>query len=141
MPSGPVLLKTLLLALATHGLSAENVTPWRGWVVFKEFARSVAEAPDPGVSVQIARDDANETVSLIFLRQVVEPAEDWLEPIGGVVCEMTFRQNIRRLPEFDAWSFEAAGFDRFVDTVESRADFQELTVSKPLHSSVYWLEA
>jgi hypothetical protein len=140
MTSGPVLLKTLLLALATHGLSAESVTPWRGWLVFKDFARSVAEAPDPGVSVQIARDDAKETVSLLFVRQVVETTDDWLEPLGGVVCEITFRQSSRRLPEFDVWSFEAPSFERFADIVEGSADFQQLAVMKPLNSAVYWLE-
>ncbi|HEX9085047.1 MAG TPA: hypothetical protein VF836_09935 [Gemmatimonadaceae bacterium] len=140
MTSGPVLLKTFLLALASHGLAAETVTPWRGWVVFKDYVRSVAEAPDPGVSVQIARDDVDGTVSLIFVRQVVEPIDDWLEPIGGVVCETTFPQGDRRLPEFDVWSFDAPSFDRFVDIVESSADFQELALNKPLKSSVYWLE-
>lgn len=66
MTNGPVLLKTFLMALAAHGLAAESVTPWRGWVVFKDYVRSVAEAPDPGVSVQIARDDSDGTISLTF---------------------------------------------------------------------------
>jgi hypothetical protein len=140
MTSGPVLLKTLLVALAAHGLAAETVTPWRGWVVFKDYVRSVAEVPDPGVSAQITREDSDGTVSLIFLRQVVEQVDDWLEPIGGVVCEMTFRQDERRLPEFDAWSFDAPNFDRFIDIVESRAGFQQLALTKPLESFVYWLE-
>jgi hypothetical protein len=140
MTSGPVLLETLLLALAAHGLVAETVTPWRGWVVFKDYVLSVAEVPDPGVSVQTTRDDLDGTVSLIFLRQVVEQVNDWLEPIGGVVCEITFQQGDKRLPEFDVWSFDAPNFDRFVDIVESSADFQKLALSKPLESSVYWLE-
>ena len=140
MTSGPVLLKTLLLALAAHGLAAETVTPWRGWVVFKDYVRSVAEAPDPGVSVQIARDDPDGTVSLIFVRQVVEPINDWLEPIGGVVCEITFEQDDRRLPEFDVWSFDYPNLDRFLESVENGADFQKLALTKPLNSSVYWLE-
>jgi hypothetical protein len=140
MTSGPVLLKTLLVALAAHGLAAETVTPWRGWVVFKEYVRSVAEVPDPGVSVQMTRDDRDETVSLIFLRQVVEPVNDWLEPVGGVVCEITFQQSHKRLPEFDVWSFDAPSFDRFADIVESSVDFQKLALSKPLGSSVYWIE-
>lgn len=139
--NGPVLLKTFLIALAAHGLAAETVTPWRGWVVFKDYVRSVAEAPDPGVSVQIAKDDGDGTISLIFVRQVVEPVNDRLEPIGGVVCEITFPQRERLLPEFELWSFEAPSFARFVDMVESNADFQELALSKPLESSVYWLEA
>jgi hypothetical protein len=128
------------VALAAHGLAAETVTPWRGWVVFKDYVRSVAEVPDPGVSVQITRDDLEGTVSLIFLRQVVEQVDDWLEPTGGVVCEMIFQQSDRRLPEFDAWSFDAPNFDRFVDVVESSADFQKLALTKPLMSLVYWLE-
>jgi hypothetical protein len=140
MKSGPILLNTLLLAIAAHGLSPEALTPWRGWVLFKEYARSVAESPDPGVSVQISRDDADGTVSLIFVRQVVEPAEDWLAPIGGVVCEITFQQGEKRMPESDVWSFEAPNFDRFVDIVEGSAAFQELAVTRPLASSVYWLE-
>jgi hypothetical protein len=140
MTSGPVLLKTLLIALAAHGLTAESVTPWRGWVVFKEYVRSVAEVPDPGVSVQITRDDGDETVSLIFLRQVVEPVNDWLEPIGGVVCEITFRLGKTRLLERDIWSFDAPSFDRFADLVESSADFQKLALTKPFESSVYWIE-
>ena len=140
MTSGPVLLKTLLLALAAHGLAAEAVTPWRGWVVFKDYVRSVAEVPDPGVSVQISRDDLNGTVSLIFLRQVVEQVDDWLEPIGGVVCEITFRLGSTRLLERDIWSFDAPNFDRFADLVESSADFQKLALTKPFESSVYWIE-
>ena len=140
MTSGPVLLKALLLALASHGLAADSVTPWRAWVVFKEYARSVAEAPDPGVSVQIARDDERETISLIFMRQVVERQDDWLEPIGGVVCEIELRQDVKRVSEFDLWSFDARDFDRFVDTVESAVDFEKLVLTKPLRSSVYWLE-
>lgn len=108
--------------------------------MFKEYVRSVAESPDPGVSVQIVRDDAEGIVSLIFVRQVVEPIEDWLDPIGGVVCEITFRQGNKRMPEWDTWSFQAPNFDRFVDTVEGSAAFQKLSVTTPLVSSVYWLE-
>jgi methylase of polypeptide subunit release factors len=100
----------------------------------------VAEAPDPGVSVQIARDDDAGTVSLIFMRQVVEQVEDWLEPIGGVVCEITFQQGDERMLEFDVWSFDAANFDRFVDIVESSVDFEKFVLAKRQRSSVYWLE-
>ncbi len=74
------------------------------------------------------------------MRQVVEPIGDWLEPVGGVVCEITFRQGVRRMPEWEAWSFEAPSFDRFVDRVEGSAAFQELAVGAPLYSSVYWIE-
>jgi hypothetical protein len=107
MRSGQILLETLLLAIAAHGLTPETLTPWRGWILFKEYVRSVAESPDPGVSVQISRDDADKTVSLIFVRQVVEPIDDWLEPIGGVVREITFQLGGKRLLERDVWSFDA----------------------------------
>jgi hypothetical protein len=141
MRSGPILLETLLLAIAAHGLTPETLTPWRGWVLFKEYVRSVAESPDPGVSVQISRDDANQTVSVIFLRQVVERVDDWLEPIGGVVCEITFQQGKKRLLEWDLWSFDSPTFDRFEDIVLSSYAFDDLVGTKPLVSSVYWLEA
>jgi hypothetical protein len=141
MTSGRVLLETLLLAIAAHGLTPETLTPWRGWVLFKEYVRSVAESPDPGVSVQISRDDADQTVSLIFVRQVVERVDDWLEPIGAVVCEITFEQGRKRLLEWDLWSFDSPTFERFEDVVLSSYAFDDLVGTKPLESSVYWLEA
>ncbi len=45
-PRAQYLLATLLALLATHGLGAEGLDAWRGWVVFKQFARQVAEQPD-----------------------------------------------------------------------------------------------
>jgi len=141
MRGGQVLLETLLLAIAAHDLAPDALTPWRGWVVFKEYVRNVLESPDPGVSVQIARDDTAGTVSLIFLRQVVEQSGDWLQPIGGVVCEMIFRQGRKRMYEWEAWSFEAPSFERFVDLVEDSTVFEELAVTKALQSWVYWIEA
>lgn len=140
MRAGPTLLQTLLMAIAAHGLSADSLTPWRGWLVFKQYVRSVAEAPDPGVSVQITKDDPEADISLLFVRQVVEPLEDWLEPIGGVVCEMTFKRGRRPMPDWQAWSFEAPSFDRFVDVVEGNAAFQDLVVRRPRSSAVYWVE-
>ena len=140
MRSGPLLLETLLLAIAAHGLAPEALTPWRGWVLFKEYVRSVAESPDPGVSVQIYRDDADGTVSLIFVRQVVEQVDDWLEPIGGVVCEITFQLGKKRLIEWELWSFDTPTFERFVDLFEGSAAFDVLVATKPVESSVYWLE-
>jgi hypothetical protein len=83
MRRGQILLEMLLLALAAHGLGSDGLDPWRGWVDFKQFARAVAEAPDPGVGVQVTRDEDNRTVSLFFVRQVVDSLEDWLEPTGG----------------------------------------------------------
>ena len=141
MRRGQILLEMLLLALGAYGLGPEGLDPWRGWVIFKEFARAVAEAPDPGVSVQVTRDEAEETASLVFVRQVVEVTPGWLEPAGGVVCEFTFELGPRRLPEWEAWSFETASFDRFVDLVEENPAFQDLAVRPPIRSAVYWLEA
>jgi hypothetical protein len=140
MRSGPILLETLLLAIAAHGLTPETLTPFRGWLLFKEYARSVAESPDPGVGVQISRDDAHGTVSLIFVRQVVEPVGDWLDPIGGVVCEFTFQQGKKRIAGWDLWSFEAPTFERFVSVVECSTAFEELFGARHLASSVYWLD-
>ena len=140
MRTGRILLEALLLALAAHGLTPEAVTTWRGWFVFKEYVRDAAESPDPGVSVQLFRDDSEGTVSLIFMRQVVEPIGDWLQPTGGVVCEITFRQGARRAPQWDVWSFDAPNLDRFFRLVEGSADVEELALEKPLYSSVYWIE-
>ena len=140
MLGAQVLTKALVLAIAAHGLSPDALTPWRGWLVFKEFVREEVETPDPGVSVQIARDDADGTVSLIFVRQVVEVTDDWLQPIGGVICELTFPQRSKKMPEWETWSFEAPSFERFVEFVEGTGAFQELAVSTPIRSSVYWVE-
>ena len=141
MRRGQALLEMLLFALAAHGLGREGLDPWRGWVVFKEFARAAAEAPDPGVSVQVTADPAEETASLVFVRQVVELTPGWLEPAGGVVCEFTFALGPRALRDWEAWSFETASFDRFVDLVEESLSFQDLAVRPPISSTVYWLEA
>ena len=141
MRRGQMLLEMLLLALAAHGLGAEGLDPWRGWVVFKEFARAAAEAPDPGVSVQVTADPADGTASMVFLRQVVEVTPGWLEPAGGVVCEFTFPLGPRHIRDWEAWSFEARSFDRFVDLVEESPEFQDLAVRPPIRSAVYWLEA
>ena len=140
MRRGPILLEMLLLALAAHGLGPEGLDPWRGWIVFKQFARAVAEAPDPGVSVQVTRDELDESVSMVFVRQVIDPVEDWLEPAGGVVCEFTFAVGSRHIDEWEAWSFEAASFERFVDLVEENSSFQDLVANRPVSSAVYWLE-
>jgi hypothetical protein len=140
MRSGKLLLELLLLTLASHGLASEALDPWRGWVVFKEYVRRVAEQPDPGVSVQITPDKPEKAVSVVFVRQVVEPLDDWLHPTGGVVVEFTFPLDARQLAEWDAWSFESPNFDRFVDLVEGNEAFQDLIVSQPISSSVYWIE-
>jgi len=139
--TGRVLLEMLLVALAAHGLGAEGLDPWRGWIVFKSFARAAAEAPDPGVSVQITNDPVDATTSLVFLRQVAEATPGRLTPVGGVVCEFTFDHAPRTVPDWEEWSIDAASFDRFVDRVETSLPFQELVVRKPVRSAVYWLEA
>jgi hypothetical protein len=140
MRTPKLLLELLLVTIAGHGLAPEVLNPWRGWVVFKEYARSVAEDPDPGVSVQITPNNSDDTVSLVFLRQVVEPLDDWLHPTGGVVVEFTLPGSVKRLAEWDAWSFDSPDFDRFVDLVEGSEAFQDLIVKRPLSSSVYWIE-
>jgi hypothetical protein len=57
------------------------------------------------------------------------------------VCEFTFASGPRQIREWEAWSFESASFDRFVDLVEENSSFQDLVVSRPESSAVYWLEA
>jgi hypothetical protein len=54
MRRAPQLLQLLLTLLATNGLAPEALTPWRSWVLFKQFVRTVDELPDPCVSVQIS---------------------------------------------------------------------------------------
>jgi hypothetical protein len=53
MRRAPQLLQLLLTLLAAHGLAREALAPWRSWMLFKQFVRTVDELPDPGVSVQI----------------------------------------------------------------------------------------
>jgi hypothetical protein len=132
------LLSVFLLALAVHGLSPETLDPWRGWVTFKQYARDVNEAPDPGVSVQFTREGRQNASRLIFLRQVVHAEGDWLAPVGGVVCEFAFSWAPRRGSAWDEWSFEYPSFDRFVDVVEQHPTFQDLMVRHPVWSAVYW---
>ena len=129
--------------LASHGLAPEGLDPWRGWLAFKEYARSIREFPDPGVSVQLTRLDESHEVRLAFVRQVLRLEEERLAPVGAVVCELTFPwprpESARRTPvEWDRWSFEHANFERFVDVVEGEPDFQDLIVTRPVRSSVYW---
>src|SRR3712207_4695764 len=104
------LLATLLALLAARGLAAEGLDPWRGWVVFKQFARQVAEQPDPGVSVQIT-SLGDDSTRLYFLRQVLEPDADRLEPVGGVVCDFSFAPRPSPTPDWEAWSFDHATFE------------------------------
>lgn len=86
MPRPHYLLPMLLGLLAARGVAPDAMDPWRGSLVFKQYARIMDEVPDPGVSVQLIRH-GDETASPVFLRQVLEQAADRLEPVGGTVCE------------------------------------------------------
>ena len=135
------LLAAFLGVLTTHGLHAEALDPWRGWVSFKEFARAVDELPDPGVSVQIMPLGDRAPIRLALVRQVLEPIGDRLEPVGGVVCAFTFAPRRHMPAEWRVWSFDSASFERFVDLVEQHAVFSDLLVTKPIASEVYWEDA
>jgi hypothetical protein len=139
-PRSRHLLATLLALLAARGLASEGLDAWRGWVVFKQFAREVAEQPDPGVSVQIASRSPGD-VRLYFLRQVLEPRGGRLEPVGGVVCEFSFARHLRPPADWEEWSFDHPTFERFVDAVEQHPAFADLVTERPLDSEVYWEEA
>lgn len=140
MPRSRYLLATLLTLLAARGLAGDGLDPWRGWTVFKQFARHVAEQPDPGVSVQIASLPAGD-VRLYLLRQILEPDGVRLEPIGGVVCEFSFAPRSSPTPDWEAWSFDHPTFERFVDAVEQYPDFARLITERPIASDVYWEDA
>lgn len=134
------LVAALLSILAARGLDAETLDPWRGWVAFKQFAREVSEEPDPGVSVQLFHV-ADGEVRLAFVRQVLEPVGDRLEPIGGVVCDFTFAPRRRPMRDWRVWSFDYASFNRFVDVVEQHPGVSDLLVTRPIDSAVYWEQA
>ena len=135
------LVAAFLTLLATRGLDAETLDPWRGWVAFKQFAREVAEYPDPGVSVQLFPVGNGREARLAFVRQVLEPVGDRLEPVGGVICDFTFAPRRRTPREWRAWSFDYASFDRFVDVVEQHPVVSDLLVTRPLDSAFYWEDA
>lgn len=132
------LLSMLLGLLSARGLAAEALDSWRAWVVFKHFVRVVDETPEPGVSVQIHRQDATGEVSLFLMRQVVEPDGEWLRPVGGVVCELTFSDPPATAADFEAWSFDSGTFARFVDHVEQHPGFADLIARRPDRTDVYW---
>ena len=133
------LLSALLLTLGSHGLAPEALDPWRGWVAFKEFARAAAETPDPGVSVQFTPAGTGTETRLVFLRQEAELEDGDLRPRGGIICEFTFPAIAYATP-WERWSFDHASFERFVDVVELEPSFQELLVTRPVRSAVYWQE-
>jgi hypothetical protein len=135
------LLQLFLSLLSSRGLAAEAVDAWRGWTTFKQYARIVDEIPDPGISVQITPEPATDAVRLLFVRQVVEPQGEWLEPVGGVVCELTFAAPKVPVSAFECWSFDYRTFEHFVDVVEQAPIFGELMVQRPTRSAVYWEHA
>ena len=137
-PRGKSLLATFIALLAIRGLAPEHLDPWRGWVTFKEFARQVHEAEDPGVTVQIASAGTELPVRLYFMRQVLVRVDDRLEPVGGVVCELWFAPKARPPVDWEAWSFDSATFERFIDLVEQHPAFADLLTQRPVASSVYW---
>lgn len=140
LPRSQYLLVALSALLAARGLAPEGLDPWRGWVVFKQFAREVAEQPDPGVSVQIS-SLATRGVRMYFLRQILAPKDDRLEPVGGVVCEFSFAPRSRPLVDWEEWSFDHPSFERFVDLVEQYPAFADLLTERPIATDVYWADA
>ena len=137
-PRGKSLLATFVALLAMRGLAPEQLDPWRGWVTFKEFARQVHEAEDPGITVQIVSEGTEQPVRLYFMRQTLVRMGPRLEPVGGVVCEFAFMPRSRPPVDWEAWSFDSATFERFVDLVEQHPAFADLLTQRPVASSVYW---
>lgn len=135
------LLAALFSVLAARGLDADALDPWRGWLAFKQFARDVAEMPDHGVSVQLIPLGDGEPIRLAFVRQRLEPVGDRLEPVGGVVCAFEFAPRRRTPTEWQAWSFDSATLDRFIDLVEQDPVVSDLLATRALSSAVYWENA
>ncbi len=77
----------------------------------------------------------------------LDPWRGWLTkdgcltPVDGVVCESVSSKTRHPVPDRDQWSFDYASFERFVDIVEQEPVFQDLIVSQPLWSAVYWEDA
>jgi hypothetical protein len=132
------LLSLLVTILASEGYEAPSIDPWHGWRAFKHFVRVVDEIPDPGVSVQIA-PQPDSSCSLFLVRQVVRPeSDDWLEPVGGVVCEFSFARARDVADHRELWSFDHESFAHFVHEVELYPPFLDLVARTPRWSSVYW---
>ena len=142
MDRAQFLLATLLSLVAGAHLHPRTLDPWRGWVLFKQFARVVDEVPDPGVTVQIDRDSLHGRLRLYYMRQLVQrEADDWLAPVGGVVCEFAFPRAPHPPRPADFWSFDYPDFEHFIDAVEQDPGFADLTVRRPVRSRIYWEEA
>lgn len=135
-----VLLLSLVTVLAARGLRADALDPWRGWVAFKEFARGIAEEPDPGVSVQVSTDEDGRA-HLILLRQAFDAGGSGRYPAGGVVCEFVFPACRTRIADVEWWTFDHGTFARFVDRVEQDIVIADVLVRDVEKSSVYWEEA
>jgi hypothetical protein len=135
------LFQMLLTILAGRGLAPEALDPWRAWVAFKQYVRLVDEAPDPGISVQLTRNRRAGALKLLLLRQAVEPVDNWLEPAGGVVVELTFDDQGMSGPDLEFWSFDYGSFERFVDVVEQTPAIADLLTQAPRSSEVYWEDA
>ena len=136
-----VLLAALFAILTAHGLDPDALDPWRGWLAFKEFARTYDEQPDPGISVQIAPAGDHLPIHLYFIRQVLVQEGDRLEPAGAIACEFVFAPRRHAPREWREWSFDHSSFERFVDTVEQHPVVADLFVTRPMSSAVFWEEA
>ncbi len=141
MRRASALLSMLLGMLAARGLAPEALDSWRAWVVFKQYVRLVGEVPDPGVSVQVQRHGESGEASLYLVRQVVQADGHWLEPVGGVVCELIYAAPPASATEFEAWTFDSSTFEHFVDLVEQHPGFADLIARRPVRSTVYWEDA
>ena len=141
MRRSSALLGLFLGLLAARGLAAEALDSWRAWVVFKQFVRVAEDGPDPGVSVQIHRMRGSSEAKLFMLRQVVAVVDDSWEPVGGVVCELSFDDVPRSVKELEVWTFDHGTFEHFVDAVEQDPTFAQLIGRRPVHSAVYWDDA
>lgn len=133
------LLQMMLAIFAMNGISPEVADPWDTWRSFKQFARTVHEVPDPGVSVQRVEPGAAES-KLMLVRQIVEGEGKWLRPIGGAVCEVGFSDEDRG-DEWEIWSLDFPSFERFVDAVEQHPEFARLMTRLPAGGAVYWLNS
>ena len=129
-----------IAVLAAHGLSSASLDPWRGWLAFKEYARTTSEHPDPGMSVQVSVD-GEQVTHLFLLRQSLVTDADRMNPVGGVVCEFRFANASTAHSGAAYWSFDYATFERFVDAVEQDPLVATLFVTAPAVSRVYWEEA